>query len=202
MYGIFGNKYNLFFLSRTFVYLYIVIPKHTTMGYEIKLIIGSPSSVEEEEGSHYMSIIATIDLCKIGEGHLSQLDSYIKADSIDKKEIGNQTSIKGLKNLYKQKMISSSGTGQIAGELFLDEEIPEKKVFVYNQFGGDGDSAITEDFYGKKLIAVPVGLVYECIKHDNQSSPYRRYDTALGLLESFLDETKWGDDIMVVLFGH
>lgn len=170
------------------------------MGYEIKLIIGAPSSGMRDDGADYMSIIATIDLCKIGEGHLSLLDGYIKADESDKKITGNMKSIKELKALCKQKNITNSGTGQMAGELFLDDEIQETKVYVYNQFGGD--APVFKDFYDKDLIAVPVGLVYECIKHDNQSSPYRRYDAALGLLESFLDENKWGDDIMVVLFGH
>jgi hypothetical protein len=200
MYGIFVKKYNLFFYSSIFEYLYTVIPKHTIMGYEIKLIIGTTSSGMKDEGADYMSIIATIDLCKIGEGHLSLLDSYIKADESDKKITGNMKSIKELKALCKQKNITNSGTGQMAGELFLDDEIRETKVYVYSPFGGDDQ--VFKDFYDKDLIAVPVGLVYECIKHDNQSSPYRRYDAALGLLESFLDENKWGDDIMVVLFGH
>lgn len=170
------------------------------MGYEIKLIIGTTSSGMKDEEADYMNIIATIDLCKIGEGYLSHLDSYIKADGDHKETIGDMKVIKELKALYKQKNITDLGTGQMAGELFLDEEIPQTKVYVYSPFGGEDQ--VFKDFYDKDLIAVPVNLVYECIKRDNESSPYRRYDAALGLLEGFLDESKWGNDITVVLFGH
>jgi len=173
------------------------------MGYEIKLIIGATSSGMKDEGADYMSTIATIDLCKIGEGYLSHLVSYIKADVDHKETIGDMKVIKELKALYKQKNITDLGTGQMSGELFLDDEIPQTKVYVYTQFGQfDGDDQVFKDFYDKDLIAVPVNLVYECIKRDNESSPYRRYDAALGLLESFLDESKWSNDITVVLFGH
>ena len=167
------------------------------MGYEIKLVIGQVSSGMEEDGANYMSIIATVDLCKIGEGHLSQLDSFAKAD--DRSEFNGNNFIQNLKKMTKQKMIDEAGTGQLAGELFLDDEIPLNEVYFFSPFGGD--EKVVEDFYGKKTVAVPVNLVYECIKHDNESSPYRRYDAALGLLETFLDENKWGE-ISVVLFGH
>ena len=62
-------------------------------------------------------------------------------------------------------------------------------------------SMVTEDCYGKSNIAVPVEVVYNCIKHDNQKDSYRRFDAALGLLESLCDKNKWSD-VQVVLYGH
>ena len=69
-------------------------------------------------------------------------------------------------------------------------------------YADDGNTAVLEDCYGKPLIEISLeSLVDYFEKHS--ATTYRRYKPCLALLKSFLDNIEdWGEDLVVLSFGH
>ncbi len=73
-------------------------------------------------------------------------------------------------------------------------------------YGSDGNTRMTEDCYGKQLIAVPAPKVLKIMKDeakknrtDYDGNGYRRYNLAIPLLEQFIKEFERPS---VILYGH
>jgi len=72
-------------------------------------------------------------------------------------------------------------------------------------FASDGNTVITEDCYGDKLVAIPLKEFLKVLKQDwtddkkRNGTPYRRLDWAKILLNRI---SKEHEELVVVMYGH
>jgi len=171
-----------------FIYICDVIKINdpTSMGYEVRLYIGSPSSITEEESTYYFQTYATFDLCKIGEGYLSDLISYIHGS--------DQTP--RLEEVIKSALNAGIGLSNLGKDVFLNPNVSLTKVYIYS-----GDVKTRKDLYGEVLRSVPIEIVYACLKKDMIGNDYRRFVSVEALLRTLLDKAVW-EDVEIVMYGH
>jgi hypothetical protein len=66
-------------------------------------------------------------------------------------------------------------------------------------YAEDGNTQITTDRYGAHFKPVPIGVVLDALKQDEENSRYRRYQWAIALLEAMIDDK---EGLSVLLYGH
>ncbi|MBT7080175.1 MAG: hypothetical protein HN929_01690 [Chloroflexi bacterium] len=72
-----------------------------------------------------------------------------------------------------------------------------KKVWYF--YGHDGNTHITEDFYGDRPKPVPVSVVLAALREAAEEESYRRFDWAIALLSAMEDDP---EELEVLFFGH
>jgi hypothetical protein len=107
---------------------------------------------------------------------------------------------KGIKWFSVCSMIDLSKPGYSSNIIKVKGEVP---VYFY---GTDGNTKITEDRYGEKLMAVKAQTLLDALEKDFKESKkdyggkgYRRFEMAVDLLKVFI---KRFNNPMAVLFGH
>lgn len=78
--------------------------------------------------------------------------------------------------------------------------LDNKKVFKTYIWESDGNTQRHKDSYGDDIIAIPVGLVIEALKQEDDS--YRRVRIALDILESLVRNVTGSEELYVVIEGH
>ena len=148
------------------------------MGYETKLFIGKSSFTEDE--------IAKGDMV-ISDGEAYK--PYLKND---KGEFVKTGKVRTYFMVYAMIDLCKCGDGNLLNLDWKNKD--ESRIWYWY----DGDTERTEDCYGDNPKPVSLAAVIDALEKDN-SERYRRFDWALALLKSMVDDK---DEIQVLLYGH
>jgi hypothetical protein len=143
--------------------------------------------------------IASMDLCKCGEGAVSNV---IKSFKIDSKEHPTHP----LYGLYTRTGDNNQDYVELLRE-FLEhekfEEVLRDNNYTKEQFqnltNNIEDGVRTKDCYDDNIVCVPGVQFLKALKEDYVQEKYRRYEMAIAMLESIL---KHFPDAKVFTYGH
>ena len=170
------------------------------MGYETKMY------VVRQIDSEYGIEIASLDLCKCGDGPVAKLI----ASSIQKANKSEKHFCLWPRNPDRQQ----EAVDLIQGMAILTERNEEISKMWHDTFGEDlpgemrklaaaiEDGRITKDHYGDYLPVIDVDDMIAALKEDIAKDGYRRFELALIMLEAI---QKWQfphTDLKVVTYGH
>jgi len=147
------------------------------MGYEISLYFGTQGH-DFDSNHSYFQIVGMVDLCKIGDGELSDLNSCRKTGNFPI----TPNSIKFIQSLNNE---GRESPRYIKSSAFCDD--PNVRAW--------------EDKYSEPLYSYPAQEILNAIINDNQKEKYRRYEIAIVTLQKFIEEFK-NENPRVLLFGH
>lgn len=92
----------------------------------------------------------------------------------------------------------------VLGDGLVSETVTKEGIPAYF-FGTDGDTKITEDRYGSKLVAVPIKQVIEGLKKLLATEKYSRAQHAYDMLRSMKKRRKGYHGMVAthcIMFGH
>lgn len=81
---------------------------------------------------------------------------------------------------------------------YIDKENDTEKMFIY---GSDGNTKITHDLYNCPLLAIEPKKVLEMMQHANKVAKYKRYNAAIPMLKSLINDFK-GQNLTCILYGY
>lgn len=68
-------------------------------------------------------------------------------------------------------------------------------------YADDGNTQISEDYYGGKLKPIDINIVIKALRKDVKKDDYRRFKWALDLLTS-MQKNAENEEITVMFYGH
>ena len=147
------------------------------MGYESKLFIGERHEMNFPNGMHDVCFrqVAEYDLSKMGDSHFYNVNSFLFKTPIDF-------------DLYVNRMV---------------EELDYNKN--NGQTKGWFESTVRDDGYGRTCCYAPIEEVLNYLKEwESKNEYYRRVPPLIAMLESFVEQQKWGafENLVVVHYGH
>ena len=82
---------------------------------------------------------------------------------------------------------------------WIDENYKPTNCYIFTD---DGSTEILEDLYGEPLIEIPIKDMIDYLEKNNDD--YRGIKPLLALLKAFDEdnETKWGNDLVVLKYGY
>jgi anti-sigma28 factor (negative regulator of flagellin synthesis) len=165
------------------------------MGYETKIYVVNKYDFDRGEFKSG-GIIASMDLCKMGEGEFESL----RSESVGKEKMSlwafnpdrQQEAVELLRQLAECESLKS-----------LNLEVIDKEKI--NKLSNDiEDGVITKDCYGDYLGVMLVPDVIEALKADCKNGEYRRFAWAIAMLESIWETSSEYErqNLRVISYGH
>lgn len=148
------------------------------MGYEIRIHIMFVHTDPHNNPYDYGMEVATLDLCKCGNGPVRQLCDKYQNTPREKKFVLWSRDSDGLREYKKE--LEKLGNKDLTNRL--------------------EDGIITEDYYGKPIGLIPIDEFVAALKEDIELEAYRRFKWALALIEAIQKDVK--KNIFVATFGH
>lgn len=156
------------------------------MGYEVRLHVIKPYKWYDYKPHQYGEELATIPLCKIGDGPLAQvLGDQGKGDKPFALNHFNPDRQQEAVNFFRK---FSGDLAQLEYTKKLLDDIE--------------DGPVTQDCYGSQMYGTPIEKAIEALEKELQKEEKnRRFVVALATLKAIRDNFK-EDEIVVVAYGH
>lgn len=156
------------------------------MGYETRLYIVKPSNIAS-------------DFITVGNDWYELFKNSFYYDKTDNKiTLKSKRALELKVNAYYCSVISMIDLCKCC-DIFHENLFNKNLESRYYLYASDGDTPKLEDAYGDMLKAYKMGDVLNALKLANSAGEYRRYKTAIALIESMLDD--YGD-LLVITEGH
>ncbi len=82
----------------------------------------------------------------------------------------------------------------------ISSNMKKKGILVELYLPGDGNKYVTDDMYGKPLVAYPAKHILKLLRSNPEAKTYRRLITAIPLLRGFVKS--FGKYAYVACYGH
>jgi hypothetical protein len=170
------------------------------MGYETRIYVvyGLDNRPWEHDGKSVLTgvEIASLDLCKCGDGAVSNIinSHKIKDDNhplyalYTRTTDENDTYVDFLRELSENENFVK----------ILEEHNSDVSTF-QKMVNNIEDGLVTRDLYNDKIVCVPAVHFLEALKEDQQQEKYRRFEIAIALLTSILVHFPTAQ---VLTYGH
>lgn len=164
------------------------------MGYETRIhIVSKYSFAISENYPDSGSELASIDLCKCGDGAVGQLIASAIKKAKSNRKFG----------LYARNPDKQREAVELLRDL-ADNETPFLTGKEMLELSNDiEDGYVTKDCYGDPLGVIPIQEFLNALEKDNTKDNYRRYEWAIALMKSII-ATSEGElsRLFVVTYGH
>ena len=167
------------------------------MGYETKIYVVNKYDFDRDEFASG-GFIASMDLCKMGQGNFENLRSNSVIALKEKMSLWPETPDRQQEAVELLRQLAES---EALESLNLEVTDKEKIIELSNDIE---DGVITKDRYDDYLGVMLVPDVIEALKADNTKEPYRRFSWAIAMLEAI-----WADsseyerkNLRVISYGH
>lgn len=167
----------------------------------------------------FLQVIGSLDLCKVAYGNFGDLlDKIRKRQKVSKRVKNLLDELRNVRNKKAELEEQIFWNGDTPIESDVKEKIHQKETALEHKLEKylpfifiDGNTQEFEDSYGEVLMIADLEEVENAIVKDQAKSivekefddgkGYRRFDTALKMIESFKTKDQW-TNIKVVLWGH